>query len=294
MKKTITISFFALIALSGCDISQTISASNNADETTIEEVNTSTIIETIPQEDINISLDTNTTDINETIDIQPQPVTVAQPSYQMIIDERFNSYDTSLWLKSDWANGDPFYTAWSPDRVDINNSTLTLSIEQNRSGEYRTLNSYMYGRYTTKFKASDINGTITSFFTYTGAAEGTAWDEIDVEIIGKDTTKMQVNYWRDGNEHPYVVDLGFDASLAMHQYSFIFTKEFIQWYVDDKLVHEVKENNLSDKDSLPVNAGKIIVNLWAATGIDSWSGHYEDNTSAKAIYEYITFEELSN
>jgi len=220
-------------------------------------------------------------------------------SFRSVIDERFSVYDESIWLKSDWANGTPFYNAWCPSQVDINDGILSLNLEQLScnfksygSGEYRTLSSYMYGRYSSRFQASDINGTISSFFTYTGAAEGTEWDEIDVEILGKDTTKMQVNYWRDGHEHPFIVDLGFNAAISMHTYSFVFTPDFIKWYVDDKLVYSVMENNLSNEDSLPVNAGKIIVNLWAATGIDSWSGKFIDGKNSSSSYEFITFEEL--
>jgi len=255
--------------------------------------------------------DINTTDVNGTqedssqvfIDRNETNASQTQEvlTYTLVIDENFTSYDESLWMKADWANGNPFYSAWCPEQVDINESNLTLSLvtkschdKEFASGEYRTLNTYMYGKYTSRFRASDLNGTISSFFTYTGSAEGTEWDEIDVEILGRDTTKVQLNYWRDGHEHPKLVELGFDASLSMHTYSFIFTPEFIEWYVDDTLVHRVDENHLENNDSLPVNEGKVILNFWAATGIDSWSGHYEDNTTSSVTYEFVSFEKLND
>lgn len=38
-------------------------------------------------------------------------------------------------------------------------------------------------------------------------------DEIDVEVLGKDTTKVQFNYYTNGTgNHEYLYDLGFDAS----------------------------------------------------------------------------------
>lgn len=219
--------------------------------------------------------------------------------YETLVDEQFESYDESIWTKSDWANGDPFYSGWLPQNALISDNKLTLKLTAEEahdkdyaSAEFRSVDTYMYGRYSARFKASDLNGTISSFFTYTGSAEGTDWDEIDVEIIGKDTTRMQVNYWRDGHQHPQMINLGFDAALEMHTYSFIFTQESISWYVDDNLVYSVEENNLSDEDSLPINAGKIIVNFWPATGIDDWSGHYDENTTSSAIYEMIKFEQL--
>ena len=113
-----------------------------------------------------------------------------------------------------------------------------------------------------------------------------------MEILGKDTTKIQLNYWRDGKEHPIMIDLDFDASLDMHIYSFIWHENYIKWYIDDKLVYTVDENNNNDRDSLPINAGKIMLNLWAGIGIDSWSGSYIDGTVANARYDYVRFEEF--
>jgi beta-glucanase (GH16 family) len=220
--------------------------------------------------------------------------------YNSVINDTFNNYDSSIWQKSDWANGGQFFNAWCPSQITFNSGNLSLLLNKipchsktHASGEYRTSSTYKYGKYISRFKASDINGTISSFFTYTGPSDGTEWDEIDIEILGKDTTKMQVNYWRNGHEHPHLINLGFDASLTMHIYSFIWSPTSIGWYVDDILVFSVAENNLSNNDSLPINAGKIIINLWAGIGIDSWSGKYDINNSASATYDYIKFDALS-
>ncbi len=217
-----------------------------------------------------------------------------------VIDDNFDTYDTNIWMKSDWANGNPFYSGWCPEQIAFASGQVTLSLEEkschnltHASGEYRTKETYQYGRYTANFKASNVNGVISSFFTYTGPAEGTEWDEIDVEILGKDSTKLQVNYWRNGKEHPVIIDLGFDASEAMHKYSFIWHPEYITWYVDDILVHTVRENNLNNDDSLPVNPSKLMMNIWAGTGIDSWSGLYTDGTNAQSIYDSVKFESLA-
>lgn len=216
-----------------------------------------------------------------------------------VMYNNFNEHNSSSWQKADWSNGNPFYNGWSPEQITFDEGNLILKLEaknshekSHASGEYRTFQTYKYGRYTARFQATDINGTISSFFTYTGPHEGDEWDEIDVEILGKDPTKLQLNYWRDGHEHPKFIDLGFDASEDMHTYAFVWHPEYIKWYVDGELVHTVIENNQNDNDSLPINAGKIMLNLWAAIGVDSWSGIYEDNTSAITKYDYIMFEEF--
>jgi len=227
--------------------------------------------------------------------------TITVDEFKPSMEDYFTYFDTTIWQKADWANGDPFYNGWCPEQINFDtDEILTIKLEKkdcnlktHSSGEYRTYDTFKYGRYTTKFQASDVNGTISSLFTYTGANEGTAWDEIDIEILGKDPSKVQVNYWRDGHEHPIILDLGFDASEDMHTYSFIWHQDYIKWYVDDILVYTVTENNLNDNDSLPVNAGKIMINLWAGTGIDSWSGSYEDNTTVEVYYDFVRFEEFN-
>lgn len=222
-------------------------------------------------------------------------------NFRTLFFDDFNDYNTTLWQKANWANGNPFYNGWCPDQLLFADGNLTLTLEQkacntktHASGEYQSLATYQYGRYTARFKASDVNGTISSLFVYTGpsATPSTEWDEIDIEILGKDPTKVQFNYWRNGHEHPVLMDLGFDASAAMHTYSFVWHKDYIEWYVDGQLIHRVIENNKSDNDSLPINAAKIMLNLWAGTGIDSWSGAYEDNTTVQTVYDYVSFEEF--
>ena len=62
---------------------------------------------------------------------------------------------------------------------------------------------------------------MTSLFTYTGPAEGTQHDEIDIEFLGNDTTKMQVNYYVNGvGGHEAIINLGFDAAASAHEYAF--------------------------------------------------------------------------
>lgn len=206
--------------------------------------------------------------------------------------DEFYSFNQDTFSRANWSNGYPFYSAWCPEQIVINNGFMTLNLEQKTcnnssyaSGEYRTNNTYLYGKYNVKLKASDVNGTVTSFFTYTGAAEGTQHDEIDIEILGKDTTKLQINYWKNGVEHPVMVDLGFNAAHDFHEYAFEYTQDFIKWYVDGALIYTVQ----SDGSNLPITPAKIIVNHWACLA-ESWCGKYIDGTPSSVIYDFIKFE----
>ena len=137
-------------------------------------------------------------------------------------------------------------------------------------GEFRSKAFYGYGRYEVSLKAIKNDGVVSSFFTYTGPSDNNPWDEIDVEVLGKDTSKVQFNYFRDGKgEHEYMYDLGFDASEDFHTYAFEWHKDKIIWFVDGKEAHRV------DK-AIPVIKGKIMMNAWAGKNVDAWLNHFND------------------
>lgn len=194
-------------------------------------------------------------------------------------DDEMLNFDTSRWHAANWNNEGYFLNGWHPHQLTFPDGRLRITLEADTqgltgkssvSGEYRTNASYGYGLYKARLIASNTPGTITAFFTYTGWAEGTRHDEIDVEIKGDDPRKVSLNYWSDGVEHPTVVDLGFDASAAYHDYAFRWTPTSLQWFVDDRLVHE--ENG--SRGPLPEVPGRIMLNLWGATGAEPWSSSY--------------------
>lgn len=109
-----------------------------------------------------------------------------------------------------WCNGAMFDTNWYKDNVTFNNKRMQLNLDVedgpgwsipgiNYSGaEFRTFtqNRYHYGLYEVCMKPAKSDGIVSSFFTYTGPYDEpkTQWDEIDIEFLGKDTTKAQFNY----------------------------------------------------------------------------------------------------
>jgi len=56
-------------------------------------------------------------------------------------------------------------------------STSTL-LCQTRGAEYRTLDSYTYGRFETRAKPAQGDGIVSSFFTFDDPAD--PWGEIDM------------------------------------------------------------------------------------------------------------------
>ena len=201
-----------------------------------------------------------------------------------------------------WTNGKPFDCYWYKRNAYIQDGTLRLIIDQKwnandgnpdwmpsySGGEFRTNNFYHYGYYETSMKAIKNDGVVSSFFTYTGPSDvvngqQNPWDEIDIEILGKDTTKVQLNYYRNGQGgHEKMIDLGFDASQAFHRYGFDWQPGKITWYIDGKEVWSMTGD-------VPVTPSKIMMNAWPGKTVDEWLKPYNGNKPLTAYYEWVTY-----
>lgn len=222
-------------------------------------------------------------------------VTYAQnPLTEDEVYHSFQSHDVQNWQISDgWRNGDSFFGChWSKNRVNFNSGVMELSLRANYSysapytyecAEYATGNFYGYGLYEVSMKPANVSGVISSFFTYTGPSfNGAPWDEIDIEFLGNDTTKIQFNYYTNGvGGNEIIHDLGFDASSSFNTYAFDWQEDYISWYVNGELVATATNN-------IPSNPSKIMMNMWNTYGIDEWAGRY-GGADANASYEWVRY-----
>lgn len=205
--------------------------------------------------------------------------------------EDFRDGSSKLFFASDgWTNGNPFDCGWYKKNTSLDNGMLSLSIDKDSSGkynysgaEYRTSDIYGYGYYETSMQPIKNDGVVSSFFTYTGPSEDNPWDEIDIEILGKDTTKVQFNYYTNGvGNHEFMYDLGFDASEGFHTYGFDWQPDHIAWFVDGKEVYRATEN-------IPSTPGRIMMNTWPGIGVDEWLRPFDGTTPLTAHYQWVTY-----
>lgn len=229
-----------------------------------------------------------------------QPMTAPAYAVGGSFTDTFDSYDTGRWHKADgWSNGGMFNVGWRADHTWFNGGVMGQNLDvatcpsgcsgkPYASGEYRTNELYSYGRFEARLQAVKREGVVTGFFTYTGPSDGQPWDEIDVEILGKNTTQMQTNYFTDGvGGHETVIDLGFDASAGYHDYAIEWWNQgTINWFVDGKLVHQ--ENG--SRGPLPTRPMRVMTNLWPGTGVDGWLGPFTyPGTPLTARYDWIKY-----
>lgn len=212
------------------------------------------------------------------------------PSASMLAD--FRGGQSQFFIASDgWTNGNPFDCGWYASQCSIGGGALSLTIDKDKTGkynyagaEYRTNDFYGFGYYETSMQAISNPGVVSSFFTYTGPSDNKPWDEIDIEVLGKDSSKVQFNYYTNGQGgHEFMYDLGFDSSKGFHKFGFEWKSDHITWHVDGKAVYTANNN-------IPQNPGKIMMNAWPGTGVDDWLNHYNGNTPLTARYEWVTFK----
>ena len=220
---------------------------------------------------------------------------------QMVSD--FRTGNPGDFFASDgWTNGSVFDCWWHESNTSLDGGCLTLTIDQDKGGhnmysgaEYRTNEFYHYGYYECSMQAIKNDGVVSSFFTYTGPSDKingveNPWDEIDIEILGKDTTKVQLNYYHNSQGgHEFMYDLGFDASEAFHTYGFDWYSDHITWYVDGKEAHTMYGD-------MPKVAGKIMMNTWpgvsdpnAKDNTVEWLKPFNGKTPLSAHYQWVTY-----
>ncbi len=191
-----------------------------------------------------------------------------------------------------WTNGSMFNCTWRKSNVLFSDGSMKLKIDLDggglgaipySGGEFRSKDFYGYGLYEVEMKAIKNDGVVSSFFTYTGPSDNNPWDEIDIEFLGKDTTKVQFNYYTNGRGgHEHMHDLGFDASEDFHKYAFDWQADKITWYVDGVEVYSAERN-------LPSTPSKIMMNVWPGTGVDGWLNAFDGTVPLTAEYKSVNF-----
>lgn len=209
-----------------------------------------------------------------------------------ILFDQFSTVDTSVWLVSDgYSNNGVFNCEWESSHSQTDGNELSLLLNNTpggskaySSGEMRTNALHHYGRYEVRMKPAKQDGIVSAFFTYTG----TPHDEIDIEFLGKDTSKMQVNFFKNGvGGNEVLINLGFDASLAYHTYAFEWRENSITWFVDGVQVHAVNGTSAT----LPSTPGYIYINLWNGIGVDAWLNPFVYSVPLRAYYDYVKLTE---
>lgn len=192
----------------------------------------------------------------------------------------FTSFNRERWYVSDgWTNGSHQNCTWSKGQVSLADGVLSLGFEKQQlkdrayaCGEIQTKQRFGYGTYETRMKTDTGSGLNAAFFSYIGPSDKQPWDEIDFEVLTKDTSKVQVNVYIAGKgKNEKLVDVPGGTDGAFNDYAFVWEKDRLRWYVNGQLVYTV-----TDPAKLPSHAQKIFFSFWGSDTMTGWMGPFTD------------------
>ncbi len=168
----------------------------------------------------------------------------------------------------------------------------TASYAKNYKGaEYRTKESYLYGRFEANFKVAGKEGTLGTMFTYFDGSPtdtwGTSkWNEIDIEILGRYTNDVQYNTITPGQvnhvRHQYV---DFNPALDYHTYAIEWTPDYVAWFIDGT---EFYRQSGSFVASL-IHKQKLMFNTWIPN-YSNWIGMWNEQVlPAFTYYDWAAY-----
>ncbi|XP_026410022.1 xyloglucan endotransglucosylase/hydrolase protein 4-like [Papaver somniferum] len=138
-------------------------------------------------------------------------------------------------------------------------------------------------------KCPDGNTKGLNFNLYLSSLEGDkSQDEIDFEFLGNNKGVVQTNHYTGGSgSKEQIHELGFDCSDGFHDYEIKWSKDYIEWSVDGKVI---RRDENEDGAEFPEKAMFLYASVWDASGINEgeWTGIYEgDDAPYACMYKDV-------
>jgi hypothetical protein len=161
-----------------------------------------------------------------------------------------------------------------------------------KGGEYRSKDSFLYGRFEVRMKTAQREGMLTSFFTYNDMVPFNSgqWNEIDIEVLGRYTNDVQYNTITPGQtNHVGRRETAFNPALDFHTYTIEWTPSYVAWFIDG--VESYRQTGAHIQTlTYPC---KIMMNMWIQSAV-GWSGQFNDNSlPAFSYYDYVSYSSFT-
>lgn len=183
--------------------------------------------------------------------------------------------NTRRWYVSDgWTNGRHQDCYWAKSAVSVSDGMLNLAhvpgteTDRPECGEVQLRGMIHYGTIEARISAPAASGLNASVFTYTGPAQGTRHDEIDIEVLTRHPNRVDFNTFVDGkamNGENAPVSPPLDE--AFHDVAIQWSRDAIVWFVDGQEVHRTPPGA-----TLPDLPQKLMMSFWSTTTLTDWMG----------------------
>jgi endo-1,3-1,4-beta-glycanase ExoK len=213
--------------------------------------------------------------------LMAQPALAQQGSFV----DNFDTLDTAIWKVSNgWANGAHQNCEWKSSEIKVTDGMLNVGFSPlktdtraYRCGELRTKDTLGYGTLEARIKTPAGSGLNAAFFTYIGPENKLPHDEIDFEMLLKNTTVMQTTTFvsgksgdgtpGNGNGEDYVLPHSSDAEFM--DYAVTWAPDKMTFYINGKLIRTI------DRPSeIPSTPQRLFFSLWGSDTLSDWMGPF--------------------
>jgi len=156
-----------------------------------------------------------------------------------------------------------------------------------KGAEVYSLKSYQNGRIELRMRMMRGSSLLSTFFTYKNGSEksGEFWEELDIEVFGKDDAKSWQSNIISNFPKDYSVEIHTnETSLAddYHTYTLEWTPDYVLWLFDGKQVRKTEGGQAKDLTS----AHSFRFNTWSSE-TDSWAGAFDEG--ALPAYQFVNW-----
>ncbi|SMQ76000.1 endo-1,3-1,4-beta-glycanase ExoK [Devosia lucknowensis] len=211
----------------------------------------------------------------------------------------FDSLDQGRWYVSDgWSNGSHQNCTWSAGQITVEGGALRVGFapvpageRSNSCGEIQTRSEYGYGTYEARLRTPSGSGLNAAFFTYIGQQQGKPHDEIDFEILLKDTGTVETTTFVNGKSGDGEVGSGqahalpYPSDSDFVTFAFTWEPDRLRYYINGKLVR-----TMDDQATIPANPQRIFFSLWGSDTLTDWMGRFSQPADPVAMeVDWVAF-----
>ena len=206
----------------------------------------------------------------------------------------FDTLSSARWYVSDvWSNGAHQNCAWSKQQISVSDGLLNVGFAKSPGadnrlytcGEVQTKTNYGYGTYEARIKTPAGSGLNAAFFTYVAPPKAPAHDEIDFEVLLKDTSKVQTGGFSNNKG---ITDstptLPHPSDSDFIDYAFVWAPGSLSYYADGKLLY-----SLPDPKQVQTLPQRIYFSLWGSDTLTDWMGPFTDPGTIKMQVDWVAY-----
>lgn len=171
-------------------------------------------------------------------------------------------------------------------------ATNPATAKSYKAAEIYSKQTYKYGRYEMRMRVAKGSGVLSTFFTYKNGSEqqGVFWEEIDIEIFGKNNATQWQSNVIIGTNRPTTKTEGvhtmpFSLGDGYNTYVLEWTPNYIAWFVNGAQVRRINGGQFVTSLTSPQD---LRFNLWAAN-IAEWVGAF--NPNILPVYQFVNYIE---